>query len=60
MFRILQGTLGIIFRVAIAKSAAPSRSIVGIGVFAGVASIVVGLTVTYLGFSIALGVLGLS
>jgi hypothetical protein len=59
MFRILQGTVGIIFGVAIAKSAILSRWIGGIGVFAGATTIIVGLSVAYAGFSPSLAVLGL-
>ena len=59
IFRILQGTVGIIFGVAIAKSGLLRRWIGGIGIFAGVATIIVGLTVAYVGFSTALGVFGL-
>ncbi|MDQ3852022.1 MAG: hypothetical protein M3299_04230, partial [Thermoproteota archaeon] len=59
MFRILQGTVGIIFGVAIAKSAILSRWIGGIGVFVGATTIIVGLSVAYAGFSPSLAVLGL-
>jgi hypothetical protein len=59
IFRILQGTVGIIFGVAIAKSGLLRRWIGGIGIFAGVATIIVGLTVAYVGFSPALCVFGL-
>ena len=59
IFRILQGTVAIIYGVAITKSALLSRWIGGIGVFAGVATIIVGLTVAYVGFSPVLGFFGL-
>jgi hypothetical protein len=54
-----QGTVAIIFGFAIAKSALLSRWVGGIGVFGGVATIIAGLTVAYVGFSPALDVFGL-
>jgi hypothetical protein len=49
-FRILQGSVGIIFGVAIAKSAILSRWIGTVGIFAGIATIVLGVNVAYVGF----------
>jgi hypothetical protein len=59
MFRILQGKVGIIFGVAIADSNVLSRWIGGVGIFAGVATLIAGVGVAYMGFSPSLGVLGL-
>jgi len=51
-FRILQGSVGIIFGVAIAVSAKTlSRWIGALGVFAGVATIILGVRVAYVGFA---------
>jgi hypothetical protein len=50
-FRILQGTVGIIFGVAIAKSALLSGWIGVVGIFAGAATILAGVIVAYVGFS---------
>ena len=51
-FRILQGSVGIIFGVAIAASATTlSRWIGALGVFAGVATIILGVRVAYVGFA---------
>jgi len=50
-FRILQGAVGIIFGIAIAKSGLLSRWIGAIGIFAGAASIIGGVIVAYAGFS---------
>lgn len=51
-FRILQGSVGIIFGVAIAVSATTlSRWIGALGVFAGVATIILGVRVAYVGFA---------
>jgi hypothetical protein len=50
-FRILQGTVGIIFGVAIAKSTVLSRWIGAVGIFAGAATIIAGVIVAYVGFS---------
>jgi hypothetical protein len=50
-FRILQGTVGIIFGVAIVKSAFLSRWIGAVGIFAGAATIIAGVVVAYVGFS---------
>jgi hypothetical protein len=57
MLRILQGTVGIIFGVAIAASTVLSRWIGGVGIFAGVATLIAGVGVAYVGFSPSLGVL---
>jgi len=51
-FRILQGSVGIIFGVAIAVSVKTlSRWIGALGVFAGVATIILGVRVAYVGFA---------
>jgi Domain of unknown function (DUF4386) len=50
-FRILQGTVGVIFGVAIAKSVLLSKWIGAVGIFAGVATIAAGVVVAYVGFS---------
>jgi hypothetical protein len=51
-FRILQGSVGIIFGVAIAASATTlSRWVGALGVFAGVATIILGVRVAYVGFA---------
>jgi hypothetical protein len=49
--RIIQGTVAIIFGVAIAKSALLSRWIGGVGIFAGVATVIAGVGVAYVGFA---------
>ena len=54
MFRILQGTVAVIFGVAIAKSVLLSRWIGGFGIFAGAATIIAGVGVAYVGFSSSL------
>lgn len=52
LFRILQGSVGIIFGIAIAASATTlSRWIGALGVFAGVATIILGVRVAYVGFA---------
>ena len=51
-FRMLQGTVAIIFGVAIAASATTlSRWIGALGVFAGAATIILGVRVAYVGFT---------
>jgi hypothetical protein len=50
-FRILQGSVGIIFGVAIAVSATLSRWIGALGIIAGVATIILGVSVAYTGFA---------
>ena len=50
-FRILQGSVGIIFGVAIAASAVLSRWVGALGIFAGVATIILGVNVAYVGFA---------
>jgi uncharacterized protein DUF4386 len=49
--RIIQGVVAIIFGVAIAKSALLSRWIGGVGIFAGVATVIAGVGVAYVGFA---------
>ena len=51
IFRILQGTVGIVFGVAIIKSTLLSKWIGVVGVFAGVATIILGIDVAYVGFA---------
>jgi hypothetical protein len=51
IFRILQGTVGIVFGVAIIKSTLLSKWIGAVGVFAGVATIILGIDVAYVGFA---------
>jgi Domain of unknown function (DUF4386) len=50
-FRVLQGTVAIIFGVAIAKSALLSRWIGAVGVAVGAVSIAAGVVTAYIGFS---------
>ena len=50
-FRMLQGAVGIIFGVAIAKSAILSRWIGVVGIAVGAASIAAGVITAYIGFS---------
>jgi hypothetical protein len=51
-FRVLQGSVGIIFGVAIAASATTlSRWIGALGVFAGLTTIILGVRVAYVGFA---------
>jgi hypothetical protein len=49
--RITQGAVAIVFGVAIAKSALLSRWIGAVGVFAGAATVIVGVAVAYVGFA---------
>jgi hypothetical protein len=51
IFRILQGTVAVIFGVAIVKSMLLSRWIGGVGVIVGAVTIVAGLEVAYVGFA---------
>ena len=51
IFRILQGTVGIIFGVAIIKSTLISKWIGVVGALAGVATIILGVNVAYVGFA---------
>jgi hypothetical protein len=51
-FRILQGSVGIIFGVAIVASATLSRWIGALGIVAGVATIIAGVSVAYVGFGV--------
>src|ERR671916_1477385 len=50
-FRMLQGTVGIIFGVAIAKNALLSRWIGAVGIAVGAISIAAGVVTAYIGFS---------
>ena len=50
-FRVLQGSVGIIFGVAILASGILRRWIGALGVFAGVATIILGVRVAYVGFA---------
>jgi hypothetical protein len=50
-FRILQGSVGIIFGVAIAVSTTLSRWIGALGIIAGVATVILGVSVAYTGFA---------
>src|SRR5919198_2661075 len=50
IFRILQGTVAVIFGVAIVKSMLLSRWIGGAGVLVGAISIIAGIEVAYVGF----------
>lgn len=50
-YRMLQGTVALIFGVAIAKSALLSRWIGAVGIVAGVVTIAAGVVVAYVGFS---------
>ncbi len=50
-YRMLQGTVAIIFGVAIAKSALLARWIGAVGIAAGVVTIAAGVVVAYVGFS---------
>jgi hypothetical protein len=50
-FRILQGSVGIIFGVAITSSAVLSRWIGAFGIIAGVATVILGVRVAYVGFA---------
>lgn len=51
IFRILQGTVAVIFGIAIVKSTLLSRWIGGVGVFAGAVIIIAGVEVAYVGFA---------
>jgi hypothetical protein len=50
-YRMLQGTVAIIFGIAIAKSAVLSKWIGAVGIVAGVVTIAAGVVVAYVGFS---------
>jgi hypothetical protein len=50
-FRILQGSVGVIFGVTILASGILHRWIGALGVFAGVATIILGVCVAYVGFA---------
>jgi Domain of unknown function (DUF4386) len=58
-FRIFQGTVEVIFGVAIAISKLLSRWIGGLGIFAGAATIIAGVGVAYEGFSTSQALLSL-
>ena len=60
IFRILQGTLAIIFGVAIVKSKILSKWIGGAGVVIGAVTIYAGLEVAYLGFGGLTTIIGVS
>jgi hypothetical protein len=60
IFRILQGTLAIIFSVAIVKSKILSKWIGGAGVVIGAVTIYAGLEVAYLGFGGLTTIIGVS
>ncbi|HJU35466.1 MAG TPA: hypothetical protein VJ695_10120 [Nitrososphaera sp.] len=51
LFRILQGSVGVIFGVTILASGILHRWIGALGVFAGVATIILGVRVAYVGFA---------
>ena len=51
IFRILQGTVALIFGIAIVKSMLLSRWIGGVGVFVGAVTIIAGVEVAYVGFA---------
>lgn len=56
IFRILQGSTAIIFSIAIMIRSGPlPRWVGGVGLFAGVTTIVAGLNVAYVGFAATLG-----
>lgn len=60
IFRILQGTVAVIFGVAIVKSKILSKWIGGAGVVIGVVTIYAGLEVAYLGFGGLTTIIGIS
>ena len=60
IFRILQGTVAVIFGVAIVKSKILSKWIGGAGVVTGVVTIYAGLEVAYLGFGGLTTIIGIS
>src|ERR687890_1274579 len=51
LFRILQGSVGVIFSVTILASGILHRWVGALGVFAGVATIILGVRVAYVGFA---------
>jgi hypothetical protein len=51
LFRILQGSVGVLFGVTILASGILHRWIGALGVFAGVATIILGVRVAYVGFA---------
>jgi hypothetical protein len=60
IFRILQGTVAVIFGVAIVKSKLLSKWICGAGVVIGAVTIYAGLEVAYLGFGGLTTIIGIS
>jgi hypothetical protein len=60
IFRILQGTVAVIFGVAIVKSKLLNRWIGGAGVVIGAVTIYAGLEVAYLGFGGLTTIIGIS
>ena len=60
IFRILQGTVAVIFGVAIVKSKILSKWIGGAGVVIGAVTIYAGLEVAYLGFGGLTTIIGIS
>jgi hypothetical protein len=60
IFRILQGTVAVIFGIAIIKSKLLSRWIGGAGVVIGAVTIYAGLEVAYLGFGGLTTMIGIS
>jgi hypothetical protein len=60
IFRILQGTVAVIFSVAIIKSKLLSKWICGVGVGVGAVTIYAGLEVAYLGFGGLTTIIGIS
>jgi hypothetical protein len=60
IFRILQGTVAVIFGVAIVKSKLLSKWICGTGVVIGAVTIYAGLEVAYLGFGGLTSIIGIS
>jgi hypothetical protein len=60
IFRILQGTVAVIFGVAIVKSKIQSKWIGGAGVVMGAVTVYAGLDVAYLGFGGVTTIIGIS
>jgi hypothetical protein len=55
ILRILQGTVAVVYGIAIAMSTVLSRWIGGVGVFAGAVTIAAGIEVAYIGFASSMG-----
>jgi hypothetical protein len=51
IFRILQGSVEVLFGVAIAMSSLLFRWIGGLGILAGAATIIIGVGIAYVGFA---------